>query len=172
MYSHSKARIRQRAKPPVPLWHLGLPRRISPCQRLRIRPRSALPISRLRSRQILRVLEEPILKSFPNDTPLDDVLKYIEQAPTTPAFTGIPIYVDPIPRQGVLQTIRFDENAKPLKTSLAMILRQLGLAYIVKDGLLLIDSGSSINAMKVEEIDRKLVHVLESLKTLENLRAR
>ena len=34
--------------------------------------------------------------SFPNETPLDDVLKYIKQATMTPTYPGIPIYVDPL----------------------------------------------------------------------------
>ncbi len=34
--------------------------------------------------------------SFNAETPLDDVLKYIKQATTTPTFSGIPIYVDPV----------------------------------------------------------------------------
>ena len=33
--------------------------------------------------------------SFATETPLDDILKYIKQATTTPTFSGIPIYVDP-----------------------------------------------------------------------------
>ena len=49
-----------------------------------------------RTKQILEKLDEPISMSFANETPLDDVLKYIRQATTTPTFPGIPIYVDPI----------------------------------------------------------------------------
>ena len=33
--------------------------------------------------------------SFPNETPLEDVLKYIKQATQGPNDAGIPIYVDP-----------------------------------------------------------------------------
>ena len=34
--------------------------------------------------------------NFPNPTPLEDVLKYIQQATAGPNGEGIPIYVDPV----------------------------------------------------------------------------
>ena len=34
--------------------------------------------------------------SFANETPLEDVLKYIKSATAGPNDTGIPIYVDPV----------------------------------------------------------------------------
>ncbi len=49
-----------------------------------------------RSLQIVARLDEPISMSFPNETPLEDLIKYIKQATTTPTFSGIPIYVDPV----------------------------------------------------------------------------
>ncbi len=49
-----------------------------------------------KSRLILAKLDEPISMSFNEDTPLEDVLKYIKQATTTKIYTGIPIYVDPL----------------------------------------------------------------------------
>ena len=44
---------------------------------------------------ILAKLDEPISMSFANETPLEDVLKYIKSATQGPNDTGIPIYVDP-----------------------------------------------------------------------------
>ena len=58
----------------------------------------------------------------------------------------------------------------PLKTSLRLILKQVGLDYIVKDGGLMIDSRAGIATIKVEEIDRKLDQVLETLKRLERVK--
>ena len=105
--------------------------------------------------------------SFANETPLDDVLKYIKQATTTPTFTGIPIYVDPIglkdAKRSINSTIQIDAQGMPLKTSLRLILKQVGLAYIVKDGCLMIDSRSGITEMRLEEVDQKLDRVLERL---------
>ena len=48
-----------------------------------------------KSKLILKKLEEPISMSFNEETPLEDVLKYIKQATTTKTYAGIPIYVDP-----------------------------------------------------------------------------
>ena len=83
----------------------------------------------------------------PNETPLDDVLKYIKQATTTPTFSGIPIYVDPIGLQeaerSLNSTVQIDLEGVPLKTTLRLILKQLGLAYTVKDGFMMITSEDS-----------------------------
>ena len=109
--------------------------------------------------------------SFPNETPLNDVLKYIKQATTTPTFSGIPIYVEPLgmqeAKQSIDSTIQFDREDLPLKTSLRMILKPLGLSYLVKDGFLMIDSRSAITEVRVEEVERKLDRVLEALERLE-----
>lgn len=95
-----------------------------------------------RSRQILEKLNEPVSMSFANETPLDDVLKYIKQATTTPKFSGIPIYVDPIGLQeaerSLQSTIQIDLDGVPLRRTLQLVLTQLGLAYFVEDGILVI----------------------------------
>jgi RNA polymerase sigma factor (sigma-70 family) len=97
-----------------------------------------------RSRQILAKLEEPVSMSFANDTPLDDVLKYIKQATTTATFSGIPIYVDPIGLQeaerSMNSTVTIDLEGVPLRRTLQLILTQLKLAYFVQDGMLVITS--------------------------------
>jgi hypothetical protein len=85
--------------------------------------------------------------SFANETPLDDVLKYIKQATQTPTFNGIPIYVDPIGLQeaerSMNSTVQIDLEGVPLKTTLRLLLKQLGLVYTVKDGFLMITSEDS-----------------------------
>ena len=43
-----------------------------------------------KTQEILKRLEEPIAMNFPNETPLNDVLKYIKQATTTPDVLGNP----------------------------------------------------------------------------------
>ena len=48
-----------------------------------------------KSQAILAKLDKPISMPFNEDTPLEDVLKYIKQATTTLDLPGIPIYVDP-----------------------------------------------------------------------------
>ena len=46
--------------------------------------------------RILQELERPVPMRFPNQTPLEDVLKYIRDATMDADGKGIPIYVDPL----------------------------------------------------------------------------
>jgi hypothetical protein len=100
-----------------------------------------------RTHQILQKLEEPISMSFAAETPLEDVLKYIKQATTTPTISGISIYVDPIGLQeaerSLKSTIQIDLEGVPLRRTLQLMLAQLGLVYFVEDGLLVITSDSA-----------------------------
>ncbi len=100
-----------------------------------------------KTKGILAKLDEPLSMSFPNETPLEDVLKYIKQATQGPNDTGIPIYVDPVGLQEAEKTmtspVQLDLEGVPLKTTLRLLLKQLGLTYTVKDGMLTITSESS-----------------------------
>ncbi len=99
-----------------------------------------------RDRVILSKLDQPVSMSFANETPLTDVLTYIKSATAGPKDTGIPIYVDPVGLQEVKITmtspVAVDIEGAPLKTTLRLLLRPLGLSYTVKDGLLTISKGS------------------------------
>ncbi len=85
--------------------------------------------------------------SFANETPLEDVLKYIKQATTTPNYAGIPIYVDPLGLQEadktMTSTVQLDLEGIPLRRTLQLMLQQIGLVYFVDDGLLVITSQES-----------------------------
>jgi TolA-binding protein len=100
-----------------------------------------------RSQAVLKVLDEPISMSFANETPLDDILKYIKQATTTAAHPGLQIYVDPVGLQeaerSMNSTVQLDLEGIPLKTTLRLALKQIGLTYKVEDGLLIIISEGS-----------------------------
>jgi RNA polymerase sigma factor (sigma-70 family) len=100
-----------------------------------------------KSRQIMAKLEEPIAMSFTNETPLDDVLKYIKQATTSKTFAGVPIYVDPIGLQeaerSLNSTVTIDLEGVPLRRTLQLVLAQLGLIYWVEDGMIYITSEGS-----------------------------
>ena len=110
-----------------------------------------------RTRAILATLEETVPMGFANETPLDDVLIYIKQAtfkgkkPTDP---GLPIYVDPLGLQEAGQTltstVRMNVIGAPLKITLPQILGQLGLAYLVKDDVLIISSPKGIDRERNE----------------------
>ncbi len=103
-----------------------------------------------RHRAILAQLEEPLTMSFPQDIPLEELLKYIKQGTQSKMLdlpAGIPIYVDPIGLQEAEKTLQstvaLDLEGVPLKRSLFLALKQLGLTYHVVDGLLIITSADS-----------------------------
>jgi hypothetical protein len=100
-----------------------------------------------KTKTILAKLDEPISMSFANETPLEDVLKYIKSATQGPNDTGIAIYVDPVGLNEAEKTltspVTLDLEGVPLKTTLRLLLKQLGMTYTVKDGLLTITSESS-----------------------------
>jgi uncharacterized protein YfaS (alpha-2-macroglobulin family)/TolA-binding protein len=99
------------------------------------------------NRRILAKLEEPIPMSFPNETPLMDVLKYIKAATQGPNDKGIPIYVDPIGLREAEKTITspvtLEMEDVPLRVTLRLMLKQIGMDYEVRDGLLTVTSESS-----------------------------
>jgi hypothetical protein len=99
------------------------------------------------SRAILKKLEAPISMSFPNETPLEDVLKYIKSATQGPTDSGLPIYVDPVGLNRAEKTmtspVTLDLEGVPLWITLRLVLKQLGLTYDVKDGLVTITSEKS-----------------------------
>src|SRR5262249_4342005 len=102
----------------------------------------------LANARILEALDQPIPMRFPNETPLDDVLKYIKHSTTTPTYPGIPIYVEPMGLQEAERTlnstIAIDLEGVPLKTTLRLGLKQLGLDYSVRDGFLEITSEDQV----------------------------
>ena len=100
------------------------------------------------SQAILKKLDAAVDLNFPEDTPLADVLKYIKDATLGDSKTPIPIYVDPTGLADAEQTltspITISLDGVPLKTSLRLLLKQIGLAYCVKEGLLIISSPEGI----------------------------
>ena len=102
-----------------------------------------------KSRMILEKLDEPISMSFGEETPLEDLLKYVRQATTSRTYGGIPIYVDPIglleADRSMTSTVRNMElEGVPLRRTLQLLLKQLDLAYFVEDGVLCITSLKSM----------------------------
>jgi hypothetical protein len=96
-----------------------------------------------RIRKVREKLEEPIAMRFPVETPLEDVLKYIQQATAdSSGYDGIRIHVDPEGLRAAGKTITspvsIDHTGIPLRTTLRLLLGQLGLTYVVRDGLVII----------------------------------
>jgi RNA polymerase sigma factor (sigma-70 family) len=96
-----------------------------------------------RSQALLVRLEEPIAMSFPNPTPLADVLQYIRQATAGPDHLGIQIHVDPVDpaedrnmHEELMKTpITMDLEGVPLRRVLKLIADQLHMGYGIKDGM-------------------------------------
>jgi RNA polymerase sigma factor (sigma-70 family) len=97
------------------------------------------------ARAVLAKLEEPVSMSFANATPLEDVLRYIKAATQGPNDTGIKIYLDPVAlKESKIDphtaTVTMDVEGVPLRISLRLALKQLGLAYCVRDRMVIISS--------------------------------
>jgi RNA polymerase sigma factor (sigma-70 family) len=97
-----------------------------------------------RSQALLARLEETIPMNFPNPTPLEDVLKYIQSATAGPNGEGIPIYVDPVGFElvgndtGMTIPITMNLDGVPLRRILKLLAEQLGMGYGIKDAMVTI----------------------------------
>jgi hypothetical protein len=108
-----------------------------------------------RTKAILARLEQPIAIEFPQEWPLNEVLRHIKRSSTKgPDDPGIPIYVEPLGLQRVDKSLLFPVtiSAKAIraKDALARILNPLGLAYIVKDDVLFISNPEGIRRERGE----------------------
>ena len=117
---------------------------------------SATPDSQ-RTTAILDKLETPVSMEFPNETPLGDVLKFINRATRKGPFDAVlPIYVDPgglqEAKKTLESTITLNVDDMPLKVTLAKALAQVGLEYTVKDEVLFISSPNGIARDKFEAV--------------------
>jgi RNA polymerase sigma factor (sigma-70 family) len=107
------------------------------------------------SRVIVAKLEDPVSMPFPNETPLGDLVKYIKSVTQTDELpNGIPIYVDPNGLQEAEMTMEspvvIELEGIPLRRTLHLALRSLGLAYTVQDGLLIISSPEGLDSILLE----------------------
>jgi hypothetical protein len=123
-----------------------------------VSPRSRGFVSNARN---LEALERPISMRFLDEIPLGDLLKYIAMATSTPDYPGIPIYVDPLGLQEAERSLQsivsIDLQGVPLKTTLRLCLKQLGLAYFVEDGCPQITSEDSADSIMRQKEDPFLV---------------
>jgi serine/threonine protein kinase/formylglycine-generating enzyme required for sulfatase activity len=99
-------------------------------------------------------LEKQIPMHYVNDTPIDDVLRDVKKASKEPNGSSIQIYVDPLglmkAEKTMASTISINLEGVPLKTTLRLALKRLGLDYCAKEGLLFISDAKSVQ----EEINR------------------
>ncbi len=97
-----------------------------------------------RNSKLFEKLDMDISMPFPNATPLEKVLIYVVNATKDKEYKGIPIYLD---RDGLADaektpasTIVINLEGVPLRVSLALALRQLGLKYFVTSGMIVVTS--------------------------------
>ena len=162
-------------------------------------PSAASGITDIRARDaksqlVLAKLDEPITMSFMEETPLEDVLKYIKQVTTTKTYKGIPVYVDPVGLQeaekSMTSTVHgLDLEGIPLRRTLQLLLSQIDLVYFVEDGILYITAaGGEKNSLgpamheaspiklKLDKAERgeltlkEMKDLIEFLKTQEEIR--
>jgi RNA polymerase sigma factor (sigma-70 family) len=107
-----------------------------------------------KSKAVMKKLDEPISVVFPHETPLEDVLKYIQSATSSKGDSGLPIYVDPRgledQKESLKSTVIINLEGIPLRTTLHLILKQLHLAYCVRDGVVIVSSAWGIKQELVE----------------------
>jgi RNA polymerase sigma factor (sigma-70 family) len=123
-----------------------------------------------KSQLIGQKLDKVIDAEFPGLITLSALLKHIRTATTDTDYPGIPIYVNPIGLQEVKQSmdVAIEVNRKrcSVREVLWWALHPLQLSYFIKDGFLMVDSRTSVTELRVEEMERKLDRVLESLERL------
>ncbi len=97
--------------------------------------------------RVLKALDQPVPMHFRDETMLEDVIKHIEQTTKDADGKIVPIYLDPIGLQEAEKTpqsvVKLDLSGIPLKTTLDLCLKQLALAYMIRDGVLVITSEES-----------------------------
>jgi hypothetical protein len=104
------------------------------------------------SRALLARLEERVKMSFADETSLRNVLAYLKQATRkSPRDRAIDILVSPSGLEEAGQTldstIEMNLEGVPLKTTLRLLLSQLKLACVVKNGRLVIHSRNGIQKL-------------------------
>jgi hypothetical protein len=105
------------------------------------------------SQALIARLAEPVRIPFYEETPLDVVLAYLKRATAQPPHDR-PIEILVVPdglnevKMSLNSTIRnLDLEGVPLKTTLRLLLDQLALGYVVKDGRLVIHSQEGIKKL-------------------------
>jgi hypothetical protein len=129
---------------------ISSPRRV---EREKSEPGVASADSLPSTKAVLIRLEEPIPIPFFHPTRLDEALKYVGRSTMKgPGDSEIKILLDPNglreAGRAVGSCVRLELEHVPLKTTLRLMLSQLDLAYIVKDGKLVISSIARIQRLQ------------------------
>lgn len=126
---------------------------------------------------IAKKLEQTIPIQFPDETPLEDALRYIQAATQEADGKAIPIYLDPDALMEAEKTpqspIKLDLEGVPLKITLRLLLEQLGLVYEIKEGMMVITTPGFGNTIekRVKKAQRGDLSLDEMQTLLEELKA-
>ncbi len=128
-------------------------------QRREAKLRAALDLFRNRGHEtMLDRLAEPLALDYPEDAPLEVVLKQIKTRTVRASLPiGIPIYVDPIGLSEADATMLSPvkkpkvEERPTLGEELRMILDPLGLAWKAEGGFLMVTSKESLDEVEAAE---------------------
>ncbi len=97
---------------------------------------------------VIQKLEEPVTLHFPLKTPLEEVLKHVKDATKGADGKRLSIYVDPEALEEAEKTlaspVTIDLEDVPLRFALRLVLKQLGLAYCIRDGVVIISTVDGI----------------------------
>lgn len=129
---------------------------------------SLLGFTDSRSRLINAALDRPLRMPFIHETPLEDVIKYIQSKTQGPGMPeGIPIYVDPLGLQEAEKTtsstVRIEFDGVPLRIPLRLLLQQLNLVYTIDDGVLTITNALQVSNTDAVQSFRRVGHCLFAL---------
>jgi RNA polymerase sigma factor (sigma-70 family) len=119
-----------------------------------------------------RLTEQKIDLHFPNPTPLEAILKYAKAASKGPKDTGLAIYVDPVGLQQagakIDSLVTLELKDVSIKAALTSTLKPLNLAFVVKDGLVMIGSRDDVLETRLDRVEQKLDQILKALDDLKH----
>jgi len=124
-------------------------------ERERTEPAVVVKDDSTKTKLVLKSLDEPHRLPLTDATTLEDLVKYVTQVTTGPDGPALSIEVD---LHGLYNanctmksTVQIELEGVPLRTGLRLALKQLGLAFAVKDGTVVISSPNGIRKLKDEK---------------------
>ena len=112
------------------------------------------------TKAVLEALDKPFTLRMTENSTLGDLLKQIKESLATSDGRKVPVYIDP---QGIEEAgaalnspVAIDLQDVPLRLSLRLALKQLNLAYCVREGVVIISSLDGI-LQELKEAESELI---------------
>lgn len=120
-----------------------------------------------REATIQAVLAAPCPFDYPDGVGLDELQRRVERLITGDASLIFPTYVDPVglsnAARDMSSRVRIRADGRPLGEALRESLANLGLAYAVDRGALMIDSQAGAANRRIDALEKKLDALIERL---------